>query len=89
MRKVRINYQLDVEGDLIDVELGVDLSQFTHELGKGDIIELMKYYNIHKHDYNDFSTMNLQERKEMFCDYFGVSHCTDKEELIKLITESF
>ena len=94
MRKKEIEIEVRVENQYVYVPVHVDLCNFLDVLNEDDIVDLVHESGFELKSsilvsYNAFMSMNKHQKHEMFCEMLGVNHCTDKEELIRLISESF
>jgi hypothetical protein len=89
MNKKTIYVDVDVDTS-VNVPITIDYNDVIDALNKDDVIELMDHFNIGvEKKHIDFCDMNPMQRKEFFCDLFGVSHHTPNQKLMALIFNSF
>ena len=75
----------------ITVSVDIDLFDYVDDikelLEEDEVIELMEEHKLNKEII--YKNLNKMERKDYLCDIFGVSYFTTKEDIIKLLNDSF
>ena len=71
----------------VDIDLFDYVDDITALLEEDEVIELMEEHNLNKQII--YKDLNKMERKDYLCDLFGVSYFTTKEDIIKLLNDSF